>query len=90
MLKPDPDELRDALAYAAHLRLNDKDAHHLAKILLYFDYRNKLLEEALTKTRHFLHSGLSSHEHSVLLRTIDHLDEEFRDRNDSPAAFGLE
>jgi hypothetical protein len=89
MHKPDPDELQDAMSYAAHLRLNDEDAHHVAKTLLYIDYRNKLLEEVLANTRNFLQSGLSAHEHTLLLKSIELLDEEFRDPEDS-AAFGLD
>ncbi|HGX92402.1 MAG TPA: hypothetical protein ENK35_03715 [Candidatus Tenderia sp.] len=70
MLKPAKNEMLHALQAAEHLREHNLDKHHIAKALLYFAERNRMLEKVLSSAELYLHFGQGSAEHASLVRAI--------------------
>jgi hypothetical protein len=68
---PTEAELREALAEAARMREQGEERHHLAKVLLNLEYRNRQLERVLEAAELFLLSGMAVQEHERLERAIE-------------------
>lgn len=71
MGRPTEKELQIALNEAIQLREQGKDEFFIGKSLLNMNYRLQSLEHVLSKTKHYLHSGLAAREHTELLRVIE-------------------
>lgn len=74
MSRPTEEELAIALEKAAQMRESGDDDSFLAKSLLNLNYRNEILEEVLSKAKHYMHSGQASREHTLLLKAIEKAD----------------
>jgi len=90
MLVPTKEELETALAEAARMREKDEDPRYVAKALLNHHYRLKLLEEVLDAARHYLHSGLAAHEHTVLEKSIKKAENAALPLGSDKTTFGLD
>jgi len=71
MSKPTEQEMATALAEAKRLRESGEDSHFVGKALLNCDYRIRFLQDVLQAAERYLHSGMSEHEHTRLIRAID-------------------
>lgn len=71
MSRPTEEELATALEKAAQMRESGNDDCFLGKSLLNLNYRVNALEDVLDKAKHYLHSGHGSHEHTLLLKSIE-------------------
>lgn len=90
MGRPTPEQTEEALAEAARMREHGEDPHFVAKALLNLNFRYGYLERVLAAARRFLHSGMASHEHAVLLHAIDKaLEAEARSAGADREDFGL-
>ncbi len=90
MSRPSASELTTALQEAERMREQQEDPHFIAKALLSSHYRNGFLERVRDAVRHYLHSGLSPHEHSVLERALAEAERADRAIGETPPGFGLE
>ena len=75
MGKPTESELEIALAKAAEMRESGQDGQFVAKSLLNLNYRMGFYDELLEKAKLYLHSGEGAHEHSMLLKAIEKVEE---------------
>ena len=73
--RPEPDELKEALAAAAHMRTVGDDPHRVAKWLRHYHRRCQGLEELLLITDRYLRFGMSEHELSAMRVLVAHLRE---------------
>lgn len=90
MSKPTPEELETALVEAALMRELAVDYDFMAKSLLSLNYRNKLLEDVFQKSKLYLRSGMSSTEHTLLVRAIEAVEEsDRRPGEEKPDFIGL-
>jgi hypothetical protein len=87
---PRKEELEAALKEARRMREQSEDPHHLAKALLNFHYRYQLMEKVVDAAKHYMHSGLAPHEHSVLVRAIDAVEKASLAPGQQDEEFGLE
>ena len=90
MSRPSASELATALQEAERMREQQEDPHFIAKALLNSQYRIGFLERVREAVRHYLHSGLAPHEHSVLERAMDDAERADRAIGESSPGFGLE
>ena len=75
MPRPSDEELQLALSEATRMREQDEDQHHVAKTLLNLNYRMEVMEELLSRAKHYLHSGHGSTEHVLLIKAIEKADQ---------------
>jgi len=68
---PTQEELQAALQEAVRMREGGDDPYCLAKSLLNFNYRMKLLEDVMSRAKLYLRSGQSSTEHANLKKAIE-------------------
>jgi len=87
---PHKEELEAALREARRMREQGNDPHHVAKALLNFHYRYQLMEKVVDAARHYMHSGLASHEHAVLVRAIEAVEKASAPTGRDEEEFGLE
>lgn len=87
---PQKEELEAALREARRMREQREDPHHVAKALLNFHYRYRLMERVVDAARHFMHSGLAPHEHAVLVRAIEEIERASQPSGRDEEEFGLE
>ncbi len=90
MSRPSASELTAALQEAERMREQQEDPHFIAKALLNAHRRNGFLERVRDAVRHYLHSGLAPHEHSVLERALADAERADRAAGETPQGFGLE
>lgn len=90
MSRPSASELAAALQEAERMREQQEDPHFIAKALLNSHHRIRCLERVRDAVRHYLHSGLAPHEHSVLERTLAEAERADRAIGETPQGFGLD
>lgn len=91
MSKPTDEEMQIALKMAEQMRDNNVDPFFIAKALLSHNYRIKYLEEILHVADRYINHGMSEHEKTLLIRTIEKAkDAESYTANRERDSFGLE
>lgn len=90
MAAPTEAELKLALTEATRMREGNADPHFLAKALLSLNYRLELLDQVKDAAKHFLHSGLAPHEHTVLVKAIERAESAAEPLGTEHESFGLE
>jgi len=70
-MKPDSDELQQALAMAETMRETDGDPHYLAKSLIYLNHRAEVLEKVYAAANRYMRFGQGEHEHAQLLQALE-------------------
>lgn len=90
MSRPTASEMATALQEAARMREQQEDPHFIAKALLNSHFRIGQLERVRDAVRHYLHSGLAPHEHSVLERALAEAERADRATGETAPGFGLE
>jgi len=91
MSKPTEEELNTALKMAAHMRDKKIDPFFIAKALLSHNYRIKYLEEILQAADRYINHGMSEHERTHLIHTIEKIkDAESYTSGRERDSFGLE
>ncbi|MEJ1402385.1 MAG: hypothetical protein RPU73_00690, partial [Candidatus Sedimenticola sp. (ex Thyasira tokunagai)] len=89
-VKPDKNQLDDALKTAEELRDLGVDRHHLGRSLLYMQRRNKLLEELLDHVELYLQFGLPVDEHAKLEKLLERIRYlEHRESGEDESSIGL-
>ena len=89
MGKPSDSELKQALDKAAEMREHGADPDFIAKSLLSLNYRFDVWQRVVAATKLYLHSGLSTREHSRLIRALQEA-ERLDDINNDDHNFGLD
>jgi len=90
MSKPTKLELQEAIEEATRMRDKGEDPHYIAKSLLNCNYRINFLEHVMDSAKHYLHSGLAAHEHTILIQTISAAETASRELEEEKIDFGLD
>lgn len=84
-------ELKEALAAAAHMRESGQDPHRVARALLNLHYQNVHYHHLLEALEHYMHSGMATLELQRLRIAIDKTKEAInRSGHIEAESFGLE
>ncbi len=89
MGKPSDSEFKQALDKAAEMREHGTDPDFIAKSLLNLNYRFDVWQRVISATKLYLHSGLSTREHSLLIKALQEA-ERLDDINNDDHNFGLD
>ncbi|MGB5450591.1 MAG: hypothetical protein WBM71_02360 [Sedimenticolaceae bacterium] len=81
--RPDPEELKSALAASEQMRAEGNDPRHIARSMRYLYSRCRGLEDLLQTTDRFLRFGMPEHELSEMRRLVDRLRESGAAADDS-------
>ncbi len=73
--RPEPEDLKEALAAAAHMRSAGEDPQHVARWFIHFHRRCQGLEALLQITDRYLRFGMSEHELSEMRLLLSRLRE---------------
>ena len=73
--RPEPDELKEALAAAAHMRSAGEDPRHVASWFIHFHRRCQGLDALLQITDRYLRFGMPEHELSEMRLLVSRLRE---------------
>jgi len=86
--KPDPEELKTALAGAEAMRAEGNDPRHIALSLRFLYGRCRQFEDLLKITDRYLRFGMPEHELSEMRRLVAHLREDALSEEDSDEVDG--
>ena len=89
-MKPDANQLAQALAQAERMREADDDPNYLSKSVIYLANRVEMLEKAVDLANQYMRFGQDEHLHAELLRALESArEQETTETRQDPESFGL-
>ena len=70
-MKPNSDEMQQAMEKAELMRESGEDPYFLSKSLIYMNKRLDFLEKVFTAASQYVHFGQDEHEHTLLLQALE-------------------
>lgn len=86
--RPEPDDLKEALSAARHMRDDGDDPHHVARWLQYYHRRCQSMEDLLHVTDRFLRFGMPEAELTAMRQLVARLREDELAAGDSDEVDG--
>ena len=70
-MKPNSDEMHQAMEMAKSMRETSNDPHYLSKSLIYLKHRTEMLEKVMVAANQYMRFGQGEHEHTQLLQALE-------------------
>lgn len=90
MTKPSDNEINTAIQQAEQMRIQNDDAHHVAKVLLHLNNKAKILDKIFHASDAYVNHGGFPQQHAELARALEEIKKlEMTERDSDETDIGL-